>query len=78
MKKLLQMFCRIPFVNLLLLDNGRGEELSFCCQSEEETEKLLVDATPKNTRKATDMWVSAFHSFCSAEEENLDVATCSK
>ena len=49
----------------------------FAVKSEEEIEKLLADATAKNTRKVTDMWVSAFHSFCPAEEENLDLATCS-
>ena len=49
----------------------------FAVKSEEEIEKLMADATPKNTRKVTDMWVSAFHSFCPAEEEHLDLATCS-
>ena len=77
--KLLDMFSLMRFIRLLLLNNSIEEGALVLLRKAKiiETEKLLADATPKNTRKVTDMWVSAFHSFCPAEEEHLDLATCS-
>lgn len=59
------------------MGSASDEAMRFCSKSESEVEDLLKSAIPENTRKATEVWVSALKSFCAQEEIQLDMKTCS-